>query len=82
MDFSVTQCIAAGAGILATAGLIGIARGVRNRITNKEGNINPVKLEIIPPEDPAKEYRQMGELFRLGVRPELIARLFGVGRKR
>ena len=82
MDFSTTQCIVAGAGILATAGLIGIARGIKNRRTNQEGNANPVKLEIVKPEDPAKEYQQMGKLFQLGVRPETIAKLFGIGRKR
>lgn len=82
MDFSTTQCIVAGAGILATAGLIGIARGIKNRRANQEGNTNPVKLEIVQPEDPANEYRQMGLLFRIGVRPETIAKLFGIGKNR
>ena len=71
MDFSITKYI---------AGLIGIARGIKDRRTKQEGSI--VKFEIVQPEDPAKEYRQMGQLFSLGVRPELIAKLFGVGRKR
>ena len=71
MDFSITKYI---------AGLIGIARGIKDRRTKQEGSI--VKFEIVQPEDPAKEYQQMAELFRLNVRPETIARFFGIGRKR
>ncbi|MEK7598060.1 MAG: hypothetical protein AAB441_05475 [Patescibacteria group bacterium] len=66
-------------GLLALSYLSKLTEGLR---TTAETDSNPVKLEIVPPEDPANVYRQMGQLFRLGVRPELIARLLGVGGKR
>ncbi|MEK7097041.1 MAG: hypothetical protein AAB859_01860, partial [Patescibacteria group bacterium] len=50
---------------------------------NEGGTDNATtKLEIVQSEDPAKEYGQMAQLFRLNIRPETIARLFGIGGKR